>query len=319
VEFDLKTLRPTYHLSIGLPGRSNALAIAERLGLSFEIISNARAMLDPTDLKTEDLLDEIHRQRDLARTARAEAEEARQCAVSAQREWETRLQQIEAERAALLDTARDEARQEAEDLHAEMDSLRRELARARQPIDDVKNLQQELEQIAQEIPEPENLPQPLPMRKAGPLKVGEKVYLRTLKADGVITSLGEEELEVQVGAMRIRANREDIQRKTSQPGEVEKPAPVGKVAVLMHPSPGLELDLRGQTAEEALPKLEDYLDDAYLAGMPYVRIIHGKGTGKLRETIRAELRKSPNVSSWVRGHEGEGGDGVTVVKFRYED
>jgi DNA mismatch repair protein MutS2 len=319
VEFDLKTLRPTYHLSLGLPGRSNALAIAERLGLSYEIITSARAMLDPGDLKAEDLLDEIHRQRDLARTARAEAEEARQKAIAAQREWETRLQSIEAERAALLDTARGEARQEAEDLHAELDSIRRELTRARQPIEGVKSLQQELERIEQEIPEPEPLPQPAQVRKAGPLKVGEKVHLRTLKADGVITSLGEEELEVQVGAMHIRARREDIQRKTSQPGEVEKPAPAGKVSTLIHPSPGLELDLRGQTAEEALPKLEDYLDDAYLAGMPYVRIIHGKGTGKLRETIRAELRKSPHVSSWVRGHESEGGDGVTVVKFNYED
>jgi DNA mismatch repair protein MutS2 len=319
VEFDLKTLRPTYHLSLGLPGRSNALAIAERLGLSYEIITSARAMLDPGDLKAEDLLDEIHRQRDLARTARAEAEEARQKAIAAQREWETRLQSIEAERAALLDTAHGEARQEAEDLHAEMESLRREMAKAKQPLDSVKSLQEELERIEQEIPEPEPVPQPASVRKAGPLKVGEKVHLRTLKADGVITSLGEEELEVQVGAMHIRARREDIQRKTSQPGDVEKPVPAGKVPTLMHPSPGLELDLRGQTAEEALPKLEDYLDAAYLAGMPFVRIIHGKGTGKLRETIRAELRKSPHVSSWVRGHESEGGDGVTVVKFNYED
>ena len=88
---------------------------------------------------------------------------------------------------------------------------------------------------------------------------------------------------------------------------------------MLHPSPGLELDLRGQTAEEALPKLESFLDDAYLAGMPFVRIIHGKGTGKLRQSTRTELRKSPNVSSWVSGHENEGGDGVTVVKFNYED
>jgi DNA mismatch repair protein MutS2 len=319
VEFDLKTLRPTYHLSLGLPGRSNALAIAERLGLSYEIITSARSMLDPGDLKAEDLLDEIHRQRDLARTARAEAEEARLKAEIAQRDWESRLQSIEAERAAMLDHARGEAREEAEDLRAGLDSLRREMTKAKQPLDSVKSLQQELERIEQEIPEPEPPPLPAPTRKTGPLKVGEKVYLRTLKADGVITTLGEEEVEVQVGAMRIRARREDIQRKTSQPGEEKKIAPEAKVPTLMHPSPGLELDLRGQTAEEALPKLEDYLDDAYLAGMPFVRVIHGKGTGKLRETIRTELRKSPHISSWVRGHENEGGDGVTVVKFNYED
>ncbi len=319
VEFDLKTLRPTYHLSLGLPGRSNALAIAERLGLSFEIISAARSMLDPGDLKAEDLLDEIHRQRDLARTARAEAEEARLKAVTAQRDWETRLQSIELERAALLDQAHGEARQEAEDLHAEMDSLRREMAKAKQPLDSVKIMKQELERIEKDIPEPEPPPLPIPNRKSGPLKVGEKIHLRTLKTDGVITTLGEEELEVQVGVMRIRVRREDIQRKNSQPAEEEKPSQASKMPTLMHPSPGLELDLRGQTAEEALPKLEDYLDAAYLAGMPYVRVIHGKGTGKLRQSIRDSLRRSPHVSSWVRGHESEGGDGVTVVKFNYEE
>ena len=321
VEFDLKTLRPTYHLNIGLPGRSNALAIAERLGLSFEIISAARAMLDPADLKTEDLLDEIHRQRDIARAARAEAESARDAAEKSRLELEKRLQTFEEERARLLEKDREDARMEMEELREQLETVRRGLSRAHQPLDHVKSLQQELQEIEKTLPEPEPtpLPAPAPARRTGPLKVGEKVHLRTLKTDGVVTTLGEEDAEVQVGAMRVRVRREDLQRKSASSVEEEKPTQAAKVPTLMHPSPGLELDLRGQTAEEALPKLEDYLDNAYLAGMPYVRVIHGKGTGKLRETIRAELRKSAHVSSWVRGHENEGGDGVTVVKFNYEE
>ena len=318
VEFDLKTLRPTYHLSIGLPGRSNALAIAERLGLSFEIISNARAMLDPTDLKTEDLLDEIHRQRDLARTARAEAEASREAAAKHERELEARLRVFEEERAALLEQTRSEAMQEVDEIKERLETVRRDLSRAHAPVEELKPIQHELENIQNDLPELEPAPLPSPVKRAGPLKEGEKVHLRTLNADGVVISLGAEDAEVQVGVMRVRVRRKDIQRRSGVEEEA-KSAPSAVRSAPLHPSPGVELDLRGQTAEEALPKLEDYLDDAYLAGMPYVRVIHGKGTGKLRQSIRDALRKSPHVSSWVRGHENEGGDGVTVVKFRYED
>ncbi len=140
-EFDLKTLRPTYHLTVGLPGRSNALAIAERLGLSFEIIQNARTMLDPTDLKAEDLLDEIHRQRDLARTSRAAAETARMEAEKLQADLTARLEKVEDERHAMLERSRSEAEDDVVQLRGELDALRRELTRARQPLDALKPLQ----------------------------------------------------------------------------------------------------------------------------------------------------------------------------------
>jgi DNA mismatch repair protein MutS2 len=274
-------------------------------------------MLDPSDLKAEDLLDEIHRQRDLARTARADAEKARTDAERIRSELEVRLLSIEEERADLIEKARDESVIEVENLKTDLEVLRREMNRAHLPLEAIKPIQEEIDRIEKEIPEPE-IPTPAPVRRSGPLKVGEKVYLRTLKTDGVVTTLGEDEVEVQVGAMHVRTRRQDIQRKTQTALE-EKPEPRPTKTTVIHPSPGLDLDLRGQTAEEALPKVEDFLDAAYLAGMPYVRIIHGKGTGKLRQSIRNELRKSAHISSWVRGHESEGGDGVTVVKFNYED
>ncbi len=138
VEFDLQTLQPTYHLTIGLPGRSNALAIAERLGLPPSIVAAAREMLNPADLRAEDLLEEIHRQRDLAQRARAEAEQARVEAEALRQELARQLERIEEERQAVLRQAAEHAEAELAALRAEIEHLRRELARARLPLEDVK-------------------------------------------------------------------------------------------------------------------------------------------------------------------------------------
>jgi DNA mismatch repair protein MutS2 len=133
-------------------------------------------------------------------------------------------------------------------------------------------------------------------------------------------------VEVQVGVLRVRSRLEDIQRK----GEEETPLPpappgpaVRKLspppaAAVQYPSPGMELDLRGQRAEDSLLMLERHLESAYLAGLPFVRIIHGKGTGRLRQVVRQALQHSPHVKDWERGLEEEGGDGVTVARIAPE-
>jgi DNA mismatch repair protein MutS2 len=163
-----------------------------------------------------------------------------------------------------------------------------------------------------------------------PLKLGEKVTLRTLGAQGIITTLSESEAEVQIGSLRVRAKLGDIQRKTEEEASetadrrpqtekrrkaAEAGASVSRSSSPVSSSPGLELDLRGMMAEDALAKLDDYLDKAYLAGMPFVRIIHGKGTGKLRQEVRAALKNNPQVATFEIGLENEGGDGVTVAKM----
>lgn len=323
MEFNLRTLRPTYHLNIGLPGRSNALLIAERLGLSQEILQTARAGISPEDLKAENLLDEIHRQRDGARRARSQAEEARKEAEKERREVEKRLEQIETERLALLEEARAEAEAELADMHQELEEVKRALQRARQPLEAIKPLKEQVEYLEDQVEKPLRR-QKISEPTQKPLRVGEKVRLRSLRMEGVILSLGENEVEVQAGALRMRASLADIQRA----GEVEeeKTAPAAAPAVKkrppveparsstpFYPSPGMELDLRGQRAEDALDALDRYMESAFLAGLPFVRIIHGKGTGKLRQEVRQALRHSTHVKSWVAGTEGEGGDGVTVV------
>jgi len=150
--------------------------------------------------------------------------------------------------------------------------------------------------------------------------------VRSLQMDGVVTAMGESEIEVQLGNLRVRARLGDIQRAgepdAPQPElsaisrKRSKPASDSGAAVIFHPSPGMELDLRGQRAEDALEALDRYLESAFLAGLPFVRIIHGKGTGKLRQAVREALQSHPNVASWETGGDKEGGEGVTVAKLK---
>jgi len=327
MEFNLETLRPTYHLTIGLPGRSNALLIAERLGLSAEIVQEARGTLDPNDLRAEDLLDEIHHQRDQARQARAAAEKARQDAERLRAELASRLEKVEDERQALLEKARAEAEIQVESLKMELDEVRRALQRARQPLEALKPVLDQVDALETSVEKPvERRSAAEGLAAPRPLRLGDRVRVRSLRMDGVVTALGEAGVDVQLGNLRVKARLGDIQRA----GEAEaplpepsgaarkrsKPATDGGAAVVFHASPGMELDLRGQRAEDALDALDRYLESAFLAGLPFVRIIHGKGTGKLRQSVREALQIHPHVLSWETGHEKEGGDGVTVAKLK---
>ena len=324
LEFNLETLRPTYNLTIGLPGRSNALAIAERLGLKKEIIEAARSELDPTELHAEDLLDEIHRQRDLARESYAIADRARQQAEDARNQLNARLEQMEVEHANIIEKAEEQVENELEALKSELASLRREMARIKEPREKIEALEERFEEIeTKQAQVSKKKPKPAkPKGVSGPLKVGEKVIVRKLKTEGVITSVQDETVEVQVGALRLRLTPYELERKrsveVSQPGdskpEAKKPA-LGKISLPTVASPGLELDLRGMRVEDALDKIEDYLEQGFLAGIPFGRIIHGKGTGVLRQAIRQVLKGSPHVKRWEIGGEKDGGDGVSVVFF----
>jgi DNA mismatch repair protein MutS2 len=330
MEFNLRTLRPTYHLTVGLPGRSNALLIAERLGLPPEIITDARGTLNPDDLKAEDLLDEIHRQRDLARKARGQADKAKFEAEKLRAELAQRLEKVEDERRAVLEKARREAESDAESLRAELEDVRRALLKARQPVEALKALQEKMEELENAVETPVERRVVSPGGATAALKLGDKVRVRTLQMDGVITGLGEGDAEVQVGNLRVRARFSDLQRpgepgpapaepaaRTLRRKTAAPAAPVEKRISVLHPSPGMELDLRGQRAEDALDMLERYLEAAFLADLPFVRIIHGKGTGRLRQVIREALQASAHVSRFEAGAETEGGEGVTVANLKH--
>jgi len=336
VEFDLETLQPTFRLTIGLPGRSNALAIAERLGMPAPIIQTARAELNPSDLRAEDLLDEIHHQRDLSRQARAAADKARQEAEAMRAELLQRLEKIEDERRQVLESARSEAEQQVQSLEEELRVVRKAMARARQPLEALETIEEKVEAL-QEIsaaPIERRLPDMPGKPVKRPLRLGDRVRLRSLNAQGVVTSLGEEEAEVQVGVLRVRSRLADLVLQSAEAAQPAVPAAGSRkatraasppaepgaaqaAAFSLPASPGIELDLRGQRADEAINALDQYLDSAYLAGLPFVRIIHGKGTGKLREVVRQALEGHPQVRSFESGSDKEGSDGVTVAKLKH--
>ena len=202
----------------------------------------------------------------------------------------------------------------------ELETLRRQLARAHQPLDVVNEVAEVVETLEEELAEPIVRQAPKkPVRKTkGPLHLGEKVHLRSIDQDGVVTGITEADIEVQVGMLRIRARRSDIIRKgetEEDPPELQKDRtkPGKTILPRTHESPGFELDMRGQRVDEGLDTLQGYLEKAFLAGLPFVRIIHGKGTGRLRESVREALRLSPFVDRYESGGDTEGGAGVTVA------
>lgn len=325
MEFDLKSLRPTYHLTIGIPGRSNALAIAKRLHLPDEILESAKNMLDPNDLKTEDLLKEIHFQREVARKARSAADHDRSIAMNLKQELSDKLSRIEEERQKALENSRLDAENELALLRKEMDEIRRSLLRARKPVDDIKTVQNRVEKVEKTIKKPP---------KASVLKtessdfspeVGKKARVRSMDLEGVVTAVGLEDAEILAGNLRLRVKQADLGPVKPSLEPVTKTTATRKRRLqtteetphkeVFQTPPSMEIDLRGQRAEDALDMLDRYLDNAIVVGMPFVRIIHGKGTGRLRQVIRETLRGNSNVSGFEDGAENEGGDGVTIVHF----
>ncbi len=319
LEFDLDTLKPTYHLILGLPGRSNALAIAERLGLAKEIVDDARTELNPTDLRAEDLLDEIHRQRDLTRANYEESEKVRRDLEEQRAKLNARLNRLEEEKAGILEKASQKAEEELEALRAELGDLRRGMLKKNEPVADLEPILEKLEQVEERQEKAARKKrQPKPKLGSGPLKPGERVMVRRLKTEGVVTSANDDEIEVQVGMLRMRLKPQEVERKAAPDfnAPVEAPKPTaGKTQLPSVASPGMELDLRGMRVEDALDKLDAYLEQGYLSGLLFGRIIHGKGTGALRQAVRDVLEHSHLVKRWEQGGEKEGGDGVSVAFF----
>ena len=321
VEFDPQTLSPTYKLTVGLPGRSNAFAIARRLGLPRDIVEVARQMVSPDDLRTEDMLTDIHRLRVQAAQARDEANGARAEVEKLTRELRQRLATIEQEREEILEQARAEATAELETLRAEMRTLRRRMQAAAAPLEAVVAVEEAAASLTEELestaPEPGSLEFPtLPKAPQRPIRHGDTVWVRPLNAEGQVLEISGEEAEVQVGPARTRVSLTALElRSPVSPSLAKEGLGEGAISVSAPPSPGVRLDLRGCTAEEALERLDRYLDAASRAELPWVRIIHGKGTGALRRAVRDFLAHHPLVSTYEAGGDREGGEGVTVAKL----
>ena len=321
LEFDIKTLQPTYKLTLGLPGRSNALAIAQKLGLPQSIIDSAKAEMNPLDLRADKLLDDIRKERNRTSREREKLEKARNRLEAQTHELEKRLEKIEDERRETLAKARAEGELEVAVLKSNIDSMKSQLKKASQPLQAIKAIEEKMEKMEELVEQPVERQMFNVQRSTfnEVLKLGERVSVSTLNAEGVVTALGESDAEVQIGTLRVRARLSDLVRKASdQSSVISKQVTASRESSIIHrqsSSPGMEVDLRGLMSEDALDKMERYLEQSYLSGLPFVRIIHGKGTGKLRQAVREALRGHEYVKSFEEGGSTEGGEGVTVAKL----
>jgi DNA mismatch repair protein MutS2 len=314
VEFDVKSLAPTYRMMIGVPGRSNALAIARRLGMPAAIIDSASALLDPDELRADSLLQDIRRRRDEAEAAlerargiEKEAEQLRRIATREVRE---------AEQQRL--TAREEALAQAEAELGEIRETLRRMQRDRGVVaatkEHVEARRQEAEKAAEVVRtfRRERVARPAPQQPAE-IRAGDLVQIISLGQEGEVLAVEDGTAEVQLGSLKMRQPLDGLRRlgrarAATQERVVYKPAAVEYVP--------MEIDLRGQRAVEVESMLERYLDDAYRSGLPYVRIIHGKGTGALRQVVRDLLNASPLVAKHELAESNQGGDGVTIAHMR---
>jgi DNA mismatch repair protein MutS2 len=315
VEFDEETLRPTYRLLIGTPGRSNALAIAARLGLDAAIVERARGYLSrqATDLtetikRVEEERVSISRNRD--ELARLGAELAR-----ARAQARSEAERLAAERSKILERAQAEmgalVRRGRQDLDALLEDLRgrpspEAASRVRAHLRDLTRIS---EAYAAELrPPPPGAP-------PDNLRAGEEVLVSSLGRHGVVQAGPDNrgEVEVQTGAVKVRVPLADLRRVEGGAASSPPAADTPSAGLDAAASVAATIDLRGKTADEALLELDKYLDDATLAGLARVTVIHGKGTGALRRAVHDHLAHHPEVGAFRIGGDGEGGTGATIV------
>ena len=327
-EFDVATLRPTYRLLIGIPGKSNAFAISRRLGLDEEVIAAAKAQMDSESIRFEDVLTQLEEKRQRLEKAQAEADRLWQQSQEDARKARTFREQMEKAKENARSKGENEARrivrqaqQQVDEIFAELDELRRKMQQQAdfQAINDAKvsarkhmNAAQEALHLREETPEPET-----PSR---PIAAGDRVELPGVRTAATVVQVnGDGSLVLQAGKMKM----------TAKPGQVrlieEQPQPKKRAAApKTGPAPTLhlerrassELDIRGYETLEAESVVENYLDAAVMAKLETVTIIHGKGTGALRKAVHEILRRSKVVKSFRLGRYGEGEAGVTVVELK---
>ena len=313
VEFDLKSLAPTYRLMIGVPGRSNALAIATRLGMPRAIVEQAGTYLDPNELRADALLQDIRARRDEADAAIARALESEQEAQQLRRIAAKEMREAE----LLRQTARAEALAQAE---AELGEVREALRRLQRDREVVAATREHVEQRKQEVERAvetvktfkrERIARPTPIPGAKAIRAGDRVMVASLGQEGEVVSVREGLADVQLGSLKLRQPVDALQRLGRVKTEERKhytPPPTEFVPI--------EIDLRGNRAAEIAEMLERYLEDAYRSGLPWVRIIHGKGTGALRQVVRDHLNDHPVVSKHELAPPEQGGDGATIAYLR---
>ncbi len=326
MEFNVETLSPTYRLFIGVPGKSNAFEISRKLGLPDAIIDRAGQLLEHGDIAFEDVLSAIERDKQKAEDERSEAMQLRQQMEKQQEELEKREAALEKKEKELLAAAKEEARaivREAKDTAAEVQKELRSLAK--EPSLGERN--KRLEQSKRRLRESENkyavAPEKLvnydPVRPEE-LKIGDRVKLLTLDQNGEVLSLPDAkgDLLINVGILKINANVQDLMliRDGSAKKKTPRGTKYGSLYRMKAQNISSSVNVQGKSLDEAMMDVDKYLDDAYMAGLKEVTVIHGLGAGVLRNGLRQAFRRHKHVDSFRKGAYNEGGDGVTIVKLK---
>lgn len=321
-EFDVATLRPTYRLLIGVPGRSNAFAISERLGMPPQIVQRAKELVSAENTRFEDVVQNLEQSRQGLESERQEAMRLSAEAQKAKREAQEKKEQIERQCEAELERARIEARNlvartraQTDALLNELDDLRRQKKKADvQTKARLKAGLRAMENDADPVKEREREAYVLPRK----LKVGDEVLIVDL--DKSATVLEEEDTSgnvlVQAGIIKTRVPVENLRLLEKKQAKKQVGSTTRTVRSRAEAPVMRELDLRGETASEALLDLDNFIDGALLSGIHMLTVIHGKGTGVLRKAVQEHLRRHPSVKSYRLGTFGEGENGVTIVELK---
>jgi DNA mismatch repair protein MutS2 len=327
VEFDAKTLRPTYRLRIGLPGRSNAFAIAARLGMPWKLVRKARGFLRRDRAQAEEI---IRRMEESQRTLEHEAtvaEREREQIEQLRESLEQQVEKLRADRESTLEEAREQARQLLRRVREEADAILRQLRAAPRESKETEQARQRLRELKREVDifaatqtdEEESSLISHPSSLPEGVTLGDIVYVESLRRTGVLLTQPDSEgrVKVRVGAMAVEVETREV-KPAPQAAPPVNAAALSAMRFSKAFSVDPEIHLRGLTVEESLARLDKYLDDATIGEVSPVRIVHGKGTGALREAIHAYLRKHPSVASFHVAELSDGGDGVTVAHLNVE-
>ncbi|WP_144939963.1 endonuclease MutS2 [Paenibacillus sp. 32O-W] len=323
MEFDIQTLSPTYRLLVGVPGRSNAFAIASRLGLSKAIIDHARAQVNEEDQRVESMIATLEENRLTAEAERRSAEQLHEEVSALRKELEEQRSRFEEQRARLLARAEQEAaeavhkaRKEAEEIIAD---LRRMAMEERSAVKEHKLIEakKRLEEAAPRLNEKGHRIVASKGTSSRPIEAGDEVLVHSFGQKGHVVELnGDSEVTVQLGIMKMKVARSDVELVSSSATKKPQQTVVTGVKRTRDDNARIELDLRGNNIEDSIIEVDRFLDESYLANFTQVYLIHGKGTGALRAGIQEFLRKHRLVKSYRLGNYGEGGSGVTVVELK---
>ena len=321
VEFDVETLKPTYRLLIGIPGKSNAFEISKRLGLGGDVIAKAKDYMSKENLQFEDLIRDLQEKSIIANKDAREAKRIKEEADELKKKYEEKLQKLDKVR----DKAYEEARREAKEIISRAKDEADEIVKAMRELEKMgiaeggrNRLEAERRKLKESLEEKEAAMLKIRENNGEPIKkvaLGMEAFLPSLNQRVIIISMPDNKGEVQVeaGIMKINVKLKDLRKVEVTPVKKEKKKRELKLNLKSVES---RIDLRGMDAEEACYRTDKYLDEAYMANLGEVTVVHGKGTGILRKAISDMLKKHPHVKSYRLGVYGEGGDGVTIVELK---